>query len=106
MEKPGLSKHSIAFGLALAAASVANGLLVVVKEKSPAVQAGMQHLTGHHWVTHSALILGLFLIGGLGLAALNGGQGIKLSAGRLLGTLVAGVVAGGLIIVGFYLAGD
>ena len=66
----------------------------------------MQRLTGHHWVTHSVIILGLFAAGGWLLAQPNGGQGIKLTASRLIGIVLAGVVTGGLIILGFYLIGD
>ena len=39
-------------------------------------------------------------------ARANGGRGIQMSVNRLIGMLVAGVVAGGLVIVGFYLIGD
>jgi hypothetical protein len=106
MENTGVSKYTISFGLALALASVANGLLVVAKEKIPSVLAGMQKLTGHHWVSHGVIILGLFAFFGWLFAQANGGQGIKLTANRLIGTLVAGVATGGLIIVGFYLIGD
>ncbi len=106
MENPGLTKHTISFGLALALASVANGLLVVAKEKSPAVLAGMQKLPGHHWITHSATVLGLFLLGGVLFAQANGGQGLRLSFSRLIATVVSGVALGALIIVGFYLIGD
>ena len=106
MENTGVSKYTISFGLALALASVANGLLVVAKEKIPAVLAGMQKLTGHHWVSHSVIILGLFAFFGWLFAQANGGQGIKLTVNRLIGTLVAGVGTGGLIILGFYLVGD
>jgi len=105
-ETPGLSKSTRSFGVALALASVLNGLLVVVKEKSPAVQSALQKLTGHHWITHSAIILALFFLVGWGLGRLNGGQGIRLTARQLLATLVTGVVLGGLIIVVFYLVGD
>ena len=63
----------------------------------------MQKLTGHHWVSHGAIILGVFALFGWLFAQANGGQGIKLSVNRLIGTLVAGVAMGGLIILGFYL---
>ena len=106
MENPGLSKHTVSFGLSLALASVANGLLVIAKESSPAVQAGMQKITGHHWITHSIVIIALFLGGGWLFAQMNGGQGIKFTATRLIKTVVRGVVLGGLLIVGFYLLGD
>ena len=106
METASVSKYTISFGLSAALASVVNALLVVAKEKSPAVQAGMQRLTGHHWVTHSAIILILFGFFGWLFARANGGQGLKMSVNRLIGMIVAGVVTGGLIIVGFYLIGD
>ena len=106
MENTGVSKYTISFGLAVAVASLANGLLVVAKEKIPAVLAGMQKLTGHHWVSHGVIILGLFAVLGWLFAQANGGEGIKLTANRLIVALVAGVATGGLIIAGFYLIGD
>lgn len=106
MDNTGLSKYTVSFGLALAIASVANGLLVIAKEKSSAVLAGMQKLTGHHWISHCVIILGLFAVCGWLFARIGGGQGIKLTTNRFIGTLAAGVVAGSLIILGFYLIGD
>jgi hypothetical protein len=102
----GVSRHTIAFGLSLALASVVNGLLVVAKEKVPAVMAGMQHLTGHHWISHSVIVLAVFAVFGWIFAWGNGGQGIRITANRMIAILVSGVIAGGLIIVGFYLIGD
>jgi len=106
MENTGVSRHTMSFGLSLALASAANGLLVIAKEKIPAVQAGMQKLTGHHWVSHSVIILGLFVFFGWLFAQFNGGQGIKLTASRLIGILVSGVATGAALILGFYLIGD
>src|ERR1039457_4226755 len=96
METSGLSKYTVSFGLALAVASVVNGVLVVAKEKIPAVLSGMQKLTGHHWVSHAVIVLGLFAICGWLFARANGGQGIKLTTGRLISTVVAGVATGGV----------
>jgi hypothetical protein len=106
MENTGVSKYTVSFGLSLALASVANALLVVAKEKIPAVLAGMGKLTGHQWVSHCAIVLGLFALFGWLFAQANGGQGIKMTPNRLIGTLVSGVATGGLIILGFYLIGD
>jgi len=106
MENSSLSKNTIAFGLSLAVTSVINGLLVVAKEKSPAVQSLMKRLIGHHWITHSAGIILLFLVLGWLLAKTNGGQGVKIAFPNLLGTVVGGVALGALIIVGFYLFAD
>ena len=106
MENKTVSKHTTSFGLALALCSVVNALLVVVKEKSSAVQAAMQKITGHHWITHSAGVVVLFILLGWLLTLANPGQGLKLTTNRLLGIIVAGVIAGGLIITGFYLFAD
>jgi hypothetical protein len=100
MENNAVSKYTVSFGLSLALCSVLNALLVVAKEKSPAVQAAMQKLTGHHWVTHSAIVLILFVI--LGFLFAN----ITMPVNRLIKTIIAGVFAGGLIIIGFYLIAD
>jgi hypothetical protein len=106
MENSGVSKYTISFGLSLALASVVNALLVIVKEKSPAVQAGMQKLTGHHWVSHSVIVLGLFVVLGWLFARAQAGQRLKMTANLLIGTLVMGVATGGVLILGFYLIGD
>ena len=79
MANTGLSKYTISFGLSLALASVVNGLLVVAKEKLPLVLSGMERLTGHHWVSHCVIILGLFGFCGWLFAQANGGQGIKVT---------------------------
>ena len=106
MENRTVSKYTTSFGLSLALTSLLNALLVVVKEKSPAVQAGMKSLTGHHWVTHAAIVLVLFVAFGFLFAQLKRGQGLTLPVNRLINTILAGVVAAGGIIVGFYLVAD
>jgi len=106
MENNSLSKSTVSFGIALALCSVINALLVVVKEKSRAVAAVMQKMTGHHWITHSAVIVVSFLLCGWFLSLLNGGRGPQVAAGRLRHIVTAGVITGGLIIMGFYLIDD
>jgi hypothetical protein len=106
MENATLSKRSIAFGLALAIACVVNAAIVVVKEKSDAVMGGMKKLTGHHWTTHSVIVIVLFFGLGSLLALARGGRGIEMTASRLIGTLLGAVGAAALLIVGFYLFVD
>ncbi len=66
----------------------------------------MQKLTGHHWVTHSAIVLLLFALLGWSFARMNGRRGLTMSAGRMVKVFVSGVILSGLIIVGFYLVAD
>jgi hypothetical protein len=106
MENNPVSKYTISFGLALAMCSVANALLVVAKEKSTAVQAQMRQMTGSHWITHVVFILILYVAFGFLFTSVKSGQGIKMPVNRLIKTVIAGVFAGGLIIVGFYALAD
>jgi hypothetical protein len=106
IENTTVSKRTVAFGLALAVACVVNALLVVMKEKSGAVMGAMKKLTGHHWITHSVIVIALFLGLGWLLSRIRGGSGINITASRLIGTVASAVVAGGLIIIGFYLFVD
>jgi len=106
MENQSVSKHTVSFGFSLALCSVINALLVVAKEKSHAVAAAMQRVTGHHWITHGVAVMLLFLVCGWLFALPNGGQGLRPTASRLLGIVAAGVLAGGGIILGFYLIAD
>ena len=103
LENPPVSKPTVAFGYSLALCCVLNALLVMVKEKSPALQAAMKKLTGHHWVTHAAVILVLFLFFGWLFAHIQTGRS---SVTKLIKAIVAGVLAGGLMITGFYLLAD
>jgi len=106
MDNPPLSKRSVAFGLAASIACLVNAVIVVVKEKSEAVMAGMKKMTGHHWTTHSLLVLVLFLGLGFLLGAIKGGRGVRLTANRLIGILVASAAVAALGIIGFYLFVD
>ncbi len=106
MENTGVSKYAISFGLSLALASVVNALLVVAKERIPAVLAGMRALTGDHWVSQSVIILGLFAFFGWLFAQTHVARRIKMTANRLIGALVMGVATGAILIFGFYLIGD
>lgn len=102
-ESNSLSKYSVSFGVALAIASVVNAVLVIVKEKSPRVMDGMKMLTGHHWITHSLVVVLLFLGLGWGLAR-EGGK--PMGSRELLWRVCAGVAIGAGLIAGFYLLGD
>jgi hypothetical protein len=52
------------------------------------------------------IILGLFVFFGWLFAQTNRGQGIKITAGQLVRTLLGGVITGGFLILGFYVIGD
>jgi uncharacterized membrane protein SirB2 len=106
MENKPVSKYTISFGFALAICCVVNALLVIAKEKSPALQAAMKKMTGHHWITHSAIILLLFISLGFLLAQLKGVRSDSASVNRLIQFITAGVFLASTLILGFYLLAD
>jgi hypothetical protein len=101
-----LSRAATSFGVSLAITSVINALIVVAKESSKSVMDGMKAITGHHWTTHSALVVLLFFVLGWIFSRANGGQGLRIRARNVLTIVLSGVLLSGLIIVGFYLIGD
>ena len=106
METTTVSKNSVSFGLSLAIASIVNAVIVCVKEKNETMMNGMKKLTGHHWVTHTVIVLAVFVLFGIIFGRMNAGQGMKFTIGGLIRTVVGGVAIAGLIIVGFYLFAD
>jgi undecaprenyl pyrophosphate phosphatase UppP len=106
METSSNSKYTISFGYSLAVCAVFNGLLVIAKEKSKAVSDWMQKMTGHHWLTHVAIIFVAFIVLGFLLAGKRNGEESKISLHRLANIVVTGVLAGVLIVLGFYLIAD
>lgn len=86
------------FGKAYAVAVIFNALLLMVKESSPAVLDFMKAL-GHHWVTHGAFVLIVFV--GMGMYFSSTGK--EMDGGKL-GKLVGGsTILGGLLIMGWFI---
>jgi hypothetical protein len=106
MENKSVPKYTVSFGLSLAICSVVNALLVIAKEKSPALQAELKKLTGHHWISHSAIVILLFITLGWLLAQAKGRAGFPMTLNTLTKIIVAGIILSGLLITGFYLIAD
>jgi hypothetical protein len=106
MENSPASKYASSFGLSLAFCAVLNAVLVVAKESSKSVADWMQKITGHHWVIHVVITFVLFVAFGSFFSRKNGGQGPAISFNRLTTVVFTGVLAGVLIVLGFYLIAD
>jgi hypothetical protein len=94
---------SVSYGVSLAITVLLSALLVVFKELNEPLLNFMKKVTIHHWVTHGAFDLIVFVVLGWMLAQLNGGAGLKISTTSFITMMVGAVVLGGLIISGFYL---
>lgn len=102
MDNDSLSRNTYSFGISLAICAVLNAIVVIIKESGQGVADMMKKMTGHHWITHVAIILTLFFAGGL---LLNRTQLIN-SPSRLIQVVAGGVAIGVLIILGFYVIAD
>src|SRR6185436_13492357 len=60
--------YTASFGVSLGLTSVFNALLVVIKEMNEHTVLAWMKAAGHHWVTHGALDLAVFIILGFALA--------------------------------------
>ena len=103
MQNNGLEKYTVSYGVSLAITVLLSAFLVVFKELNEPLLNFMKKVTIHHWVTHGAFDLMVFVVLGWLLAQLNGGAGLRISTKSFVTMIVGAVVLGGLIIAGFYL---
>lgn len=101
MIKPNSGKYIAGFGLSFLVVSIASSLLVILKEDNAALKNWMKGLLGHHWVTHGAFVIFLFLILGFVFSSMRLGK--NWTEQRLMTLIIAGTILGGLILGGFFL---
>lgn len=101
MKTSTLDKTTIGFGLSAAVMTVFNTLLVIAKELMPPLKKSMAAAMGHHWTTHGAVVLVLFVVLGL---VLSGTLKQDSMSGSALGrTIVSAVILGIAGLAAFYL---
>ena len=95
-----LDKTTIGFGLSAAVVNILNILLVVFKELTPSLRKAMAAATGHHWITHGVIVVGLFIILGFVFSGIikPGSWG----ADKLSRTILWSVIMGGTLLAAFY----
>src|SRR5687767_6216142 len=90
------------FGWSVVVVSLLSTLLVILKQLHAPTKAWMAGATGHHWITHSLIVLALFAVVGFGLGKMSR----TTTAGRFNSVAVAIIVStivSGLILAGFFL---
>lgn len=91
------------FGLSFAIASIANAALVIAKGTSEGFRDALKSLAGHQWMSHGAVVLGLFLVLGFVLSSGPVGVRVSLDARKTCAVVVAGALLSALAIIAFYL---
>ena len=102
MQNNSLGTYTWSFGISVIVTSIFSALLVVVKESNPDTVMAWMKATGHHWAAHGVLNLIVFLAVGYGLAALNKDKEVTTTASSLTTWLTLAVLAGTVIISGFF----
>jgi len=95
-----LDKTTIGFGLSAAVVSILNTLLVIFKELTPPFKNGMASAMGHHWTTHGAMVIALFIV--LGFVFSGMAKPEFWSADKLGNTILWSVIVGGGALAAFY----
>jgi hypothetical protein len=102
MEKT-IGKYTSGFGLALVISTIFTSLFVVLKETNKGLKEGLASILGHHWTTHGAITIILFIVMGVLLSGLRTEENWGINARKLTIAIVGGTVLGGLIISSFFL---
>lgn len=89
------------FGLSVVVASLLNALIVLVKETDHHVMSAFKAALGHHWVTHGAILIVLFIILGFVFTAVDIGK--RFTFGTMLKCIVWSVIISSAVIAVFLL---
>jgi hypothetical protein len=98
-----MDKYTAGFGISLIVTSLLNAVILLIKETNGDVMKAMKGALGHHWTTHGAIVVIVFVL--LGLILSNMKMETKWDSGKMLTYIVWAVVIGGAIIAGFFLPG-
>lgn len=101
MREARMGRCTAGFGLSLVVTSLLNALILVAKELNGDLMNAFKSATGHHWVTHGAIVIGMFIVLGLIFSAANAGE--RFDHGRMLKYIVLAVVISGIVVAGFFL---
>jgi hypothetical protein len=101
MENSPMDKYAAGFGMSVAVTSVLNAIILLIKEKNDAVMGAMKAALGHHWTTHGAIVIIVFLVLGFIFSAMK--LETKFDSHRMLKYIIWGVIIGGVITAGFFL---
>jgi len=96
-----MEKYTAGFGLSLIVTSLLNAVILLLKETSGAVLNAMKAALGHHWTTHGALVIALFVVLGFIFSSTKIAE--KWDSRKLLTYIIWAVIISSVIIAGFFL---
>lgn len=101
MKNKTINKYIAGFGVSVIITSLLNALLLIAKESNPPLKKAMAALLGHHWTTHGAAVILVFIVLGFLLSWMKIAS--KGHAGKMGNYILWAVIVSSIMIGGFYL---
>lgn len=96
-----MEKYTAGFGLSLIVTSLLNAVILLIKEMNASVTNAMKAALGHHWTTHGAIVIIVFVVLGFVFSSMKIEE--KWDSRKMLKFIVLATIIGGIIVAGFFL---
>ena len=96
-----MEKYTAGFGLSLIVTSLLNAMILLIKEMNASVMNAMKAALGHHWTTHGAIVIIVFV--GLGFVFSSMKFEEKWDSQKMLNYIIWATIIGGIIVAGFFM---
>jgi hypothetical protein len=96
-----MEKYTAGFGLSLIVTSLLNAIILLIKETNDSVMAAMRAALGHHWTTHGAIVIIVFVVLGFVFSCMKIEE--KWDSQKMLKFIILATIISGVIIAGYFL---
>ena len=96
-----MEKYTAGFGLSLIVTSLLNAMILLIKEMNASVMNAMKAALGHHWTTHGAIVIIVFVVLGFVFSSMKFEE--KWDSQKMLNYIIWATIIGGIIVAGFFM---
>jgi heme/copper-type cytochrome/quinol oxidase subunit 2 len=96
-----MEKYTAGFGLSLIVTSLLNATILLIKEMNASVMNAMKAALGHHWTTHGAIVITVFVVLGFVFSSMKFEE--KWDSQKMLNYIIWATIIGGIIVAGFFM---
>ncbi|MCX5828440.1 MAG: hypothetical protein NTV58_10645 [Deltaproteobacteria bacterium] len=96
-----MEKYTAGFGLSLIVTSLLNAVVLIIKETNNSVMSAMKAALGHHWTTHGAMIIIVFVVLGFVFSRMKIEE--KCDSQKILKFIILATIISGVVIAGYFL---
>jgi uncharacterized membrane protein SirB2 len=88
-----MEKYTAGFGLSLIVTSLLNAVILLIKETNDSVMSAMRAALGHHWTTHGAIVIIVFVVLGFVFSSMKFEE--KWDSQKMLKFIILATIIGG-----------